>query len=78
MATEPASSRIGTFTLSVDGYWDIQDLLALSEAFSESYGYFYPLVVTDEEAAKRIHELIQKRFWSGDIETVALGNCFTA
>jgi hypothetical protein len=73
MPLEPSSSRISTFTIQVDGSWDIEDLLALSEAFSESYGYFYPLVVTDEEAGKRIHDLIQKRFWSGEVETRRFG-----
>ena len=73
MTLEPTSSRIGTFSIEVDGSWDIEDLLALGEAFAESGGYFYALVVTDEEAAKRIHEAIQKRFWSGEIETRRFG-----
>jgi hypothetical protein len=30
-------------------------------------------VVTEEEAARKIHEIIQKRFWSGDVETRRFG-----
>lgn len=48
-------------------------MLALAEAFSETYGMFYPLVVTDAQAADRIHSIIQKKFWSGEIETSNLG-----
>ncbi len=69
----PAAHRRGTFTIPVDGNWDIDDLRALSEALSETYGMFYPLVVTDEQAAERVHGLIQKRFWSGDMQTRHLG-----
>lgn len=74
MALLPTSARNGSFTIAIDGAWDIEDLLALSEAFAESYGYFYALVATDEEAAKKIHETIQKRFWSGDVESKRFGN----
>src|SRR4051812_31903305 len=73
MAPEPPTSRVGAFTIEVDGAWDIEDLLALSEAFSQSYGFFYALVVTDAEASKRIHETIQKRFWSGEVESRHFG-----
>ena len=73
MALAPASHRRGTFTIPVDGDWDIDDLRALSEALSETYGMFYPLVVTDEQAAERVHGLIQKKFWSGEVETRHLG-----
>lgn len=73
MALAPAAHRRGTFTIPVDGDWDIDDLRALSEALSETYGMFYPLVATDEQAADRVHGLIQKRFWSGDMQTRHLG-----
>lgn len=73
MALEPASAAKGTFSVAVDGDWDIEDLRALSEAFQESYGYFYPLAAPDLETAKKLHEIIQKRFWSGDIETKNFG-----
>jgi hypothetical protein len=69
----PVAHKRGTFTIPVDGKWDIEDLRALSEALSETYGMFYPLVVTDEQAAERVHGLIQKRFWSGDMQTRHLG-----
>lgn len=73
MALQPASAAKGVLRIAVDGEWDIEDLRSLSEAFQETYGYFYPLVATDIETANRLHELIQKRFWSGDIETKNFG-----
>jgi hypothetical protein len=63
----------GSVTIAVDGDWDIQDLLALSESMSESYGLFYPLVATDEETRGRLQDLLRKQFWSGDIETRHFG-----
>ncbi len=63
----------GSVTIEVDGAWDIQDLLALAESMSESYGLFYPLVATEEETRNRLQDLLRKQFWSGDIETRHFG-----
>ena len=67
------ASRIGLVRIAVDGAWDIDDLRQVSEAFSEIYGLFYPLVATDEAVARRLHELLQKHFWTGDIEARHFG-----
>jgi hypothetical protein len=66
-------SRIGVVRISVDGAWDIDDLLKLAEALSETYGLFYPLIATDEEVAARLHDTLRQQFWSGEIETRRLG-----
>ncbi|MBR0884033.1 hypothetical protein ACVMGC_000976 [Bradyrhizobium barranii subsp. barranii] len=52
----------GSVAIEVDGAWDIQDLLALAESMSESYGLFYPLVATDEETRNRLQDLLRKQF----------------
>ena len=67
------SVRIGVIQIPVDGSWDIQDLLSLSEALSETYGLFYPIVCTDETVAPRLHDIIRKQFWSGDIDVRRFG-----
>lgn len=68
-----ASSQIGIIKIPVDGAWDIADLRNLSESLSETYGLFYPLVVSDEETRERLQEFIRKQFWSGDIQTRHFG-----
>lgn len=65
--------RIGIVRVSVNGSWDIDDLLSLSEALSETYGLFYPLVCTDEVVAEKLHDLIRKQFWSGEVESRRFG-----
>lgn len=67
------ASRIGVLRLEVDGDWDIDDLLALSEGLAEAYGLFYPLVAPDEQVRDRLHDLLRKQFWSGDFETRHFG-----
>jgi hypothetical protein len=42
------TTRIGIIRIEIDGYWDIEDLLALSESLAESYGLFYPLVAAED------------------------------
>lgn len=71
MAYEP--NRSIEFKIKVDGFWDIDDLLKLSESMAESYGYFYALAVTDQEIARELHNLVQKKFWTGDLETHRFG-----
>lgn len=66
-------SRIGPVRIAVSGAWDIDDLRQVSEAFSEIYGLFYPLVATDDAVASHLHELLQTKFWTGDIETRHFG-----
>jgi hypothetical protein len=34
------TTRIGIIRIEIDGYWDIEDLLVLSESLAESYGLF--------------------------------------
>jgi hypothetical protein len=68
-----ANPRIGVIRLVVDGEWDMDDLRALSESLSETYGLFYPLVAEDEEVRKRLQDLLRKQFWSGDISTRHFG-----
>jgi hypothetical protein len=68
-----ASSPIGVIKIPVDGAWDIENLRALSESLSETYGLFYPLVAADEDTRERLQDLIRKQFWSGDIETRHFG-----
>ncbi|MCK1518624.1 hypothetical protein IVB22_40385 [Bradyrhizobium sp. 190] len=68
-----ATSQIGIITIPVDGAWDIEDLRALSESLSETYGLFYPLLAQDEATRERLQELIRKQFWSGDIATRHFG-----
>jgi hypothetical protein len=48
-----ASSQIGIIKIPVDGAWDIADLRNLSESLSETYGLFYPLVVSDQVSCTR-------------------------
>jgi hypothetical protein len=67
------SPRIGVIQIPVDGQWDIEDLLSLSEALSETYGLFYPIVCTDEVVAARLHDLLRKQFWAGDIDMRRFG-----
>ena len=43
-------SRIGIFTIGVDGEWDMGGLRAVSQGLSEACGLFYPLVAQDEGA----------------------------
>lgn len=59
--------------IAVDGTWDIDDLRQLSEALSEIYGLFYPLVATDDDVATRLHDLLRQQFWTGDIDTRHFG-----
>lgn len=66
-------SRISSFRISVDGDWDISDLLEFSEAFADTYGLFYPILTTDEETAARLHDQLRKHFWSGDMESRYIG-----
>jgi len=66
-------SRIGTITIRVDGAWDIEDLLSLSEGLSESYGLFYPLVAKDDDVRDRLHDLLRRQFWTGDIQSRHFG-----
>jgi hypothetical protein len=70
-----ASSQIGIIKIPVDGAWDIADLRNLSGSLSETYGLFYPLVVSDQDTRERLQEFIRKQFWSGDI---TLGSGSTA
>jgi hypothetical protein len=76
MARVPVSaqSQLGTIRIPVDGYWNIDDLRNVSESLCNSYGYFYALVVQDIDVSRKMHELIQRRFWSGDIEANRFGN----
>jgi len=68
-----ASTQIGVVRIMIDGEWDISDLADLSDSLSESYGLLYPLVASDDEVRARLHDLIRKQFWSGDIETRNFG-----
>ena len=68
-----ALDRLGAMRIGVDGSWDISDLLALSESLSESYGLFYPLVVSDEEIKGRLHDQLRRILWSGDIDSRHIG-----
>jgi hypothetical protein len=67
------SPRIGVIQIPVDGQWDIEDLLSLSEALSETYGLFYPIICADDVIAPRLHDLLRKQFWSGDIDMRRFG-----
>lgn len=68
-----STSHLGIITVPVDGAWDIEDLRALSESLSETYGLFYPLVAQDDEVRKQLQDLVRKQFWSGDIDTRNFG-----
>ncbi|MER8765184.1 MULTISPECIES: hypothetical protein [unclassified Mesorhizobium] len=45
----------------------------LSESLTESYGYFLPLVVADDDTRAQLHSIVQAQFWRGDIETRRFG-----
>lgn len=68
-----AHSPLGVIKVPVDGAWDIENLRALAESLSETYGLFYPLVAADEDTRERLQDLVRKQFWSGDIETRHFG-----
>ncbi|MBV8977629.1 MAG: hypothetical protein JO261_15375 [Alphaproteobacteria bacterium] len=53
------------YELDVDGSWDIDDLSNFSEAFKETYAYFYwihPSTFVDDATRSRF----QRYFWSAD------------
>jgi hypothetical protein len=66
-------SRIGTFTIVVDGEWDIEDLRHVSESLSETYGLFYPLVADDEVVRERLQDSLRHTFRSGDVDSRFIG-----
>ncbi|WP_445217744.1 hypothetical protein ACKWRH_38135 [Bradyrhizobium sp. Pa8] len=68
-----STSQLGIITVPVDGAWDIEDLRALAESLSETYGLFYPLVAQDDDVRKQLQDLVRKQFWSGDIDTRHFG-----
>jgi hypothetical protein len=65
--------RIGSVRITVQGQWDISDLLALSESISESYGLFFPLVSDDDEVTERLHNSLRTTFWAGNVDTRHIG-----
>jgi len=53
------------YTVLADGAWDIDDLSTFSEAFKETYAYFYwihPSTLVDDSTRSRF----QRYFWSAD------------
>lgn len=70
---ERMAERLGVVRIEVDGAWDVDDLLALAEAMSESYGLFYPLVALDDEVRLRMHDDLRRIFWSGEVQSRHLG-----
>ena len=67
------TTRIGIIRIDVAGYWDIEDLLALSESLAESYGLFYPLIASEDVVRDTLHDHLRQKFWSGDIDTRHFG-----
>lgn len=57
--------RRSTVTIEVDGTWDIDDLLSLSEGLMQSYGLFYPLAAPDNG---KFRGMLPKLFWSDQTE----------
>jgi hypothetical protein len=68
-----SSERLGNIRITVDGSWDISNLLALSEGLADSYGFFYLLIADNEEVRTRLHDQLRRIFWSGEIETRHIG-----
>jgi hypothetical protein len=52
------TSHLGVISIPVDGAWDIDDLRALAESLSETYGLFYPLVAQDDDIRKQLLVLL--------------------
>lgn len=67
------TTRIGIIRIDVAGYWDIEDLLALSESLAESYGLFYPLVASEDIIRDTLYDHLRQKFWSRDIDTRHFG-----
>jgi hypothetical protein len=67
MAT-PTLSPIGPLRIPVDGQWDIQNLLALAQSMTDSYGLFYPLLAQDPITRTKLQSWLRQEFWSGDPE----------
>jgi len=67
------TTRIGIIRIDVAGYWDIEDLLALSESLAESYGLFYPLVASEDVIRDTLYDHLRQKFWSGDIDARHFG-----
>lgn len=68
-----STSHLGIVEIPVDGAWDIEDLRALAESLSETYGLFYPLVAQDDDVRKQMQDLVRKQFWSGEIDSSNFG-----
>jgi len=60
-------------SFAVDGEWDMEDLRSVSESLADAYGLFYPLVAEDEVVRERLQNSLRKTFWSGDVESRAIG-----
>ena len=63
------SIRIGTIRIDIEGDWNIEYILDLSESLVESYGLLYPLFAVEDAVRDDICNHIQHYFFSFDIDT---------
>lgn len=59
------AGKRGTLSIYMDGRWDIEDLLKLSDALKDTYAYFYAVGSAGGQQNIYLERMLTDHFWQG-------------